>query len=73
MPIQFLTASATPIGFSDFEAIFTGLTAQINVASIVSVLGGVLAACVGMVFMWWGVRKIARMVMSAFQKGKVSL
>lgn len=69
---MFLTATS-PVSFADFESIFTGLTAQINVASIIAVLGGVLAACVGMVFMWWGVRKIARMVMSAFQKGKVSL
>ena len=61
------------IALSDFESIFEGLTSQISVSTIVPVLAGVLGACVGMVFMWWGVRKISSMVMAAFKKGKVQL
>lgn len=61
------------IGSSAWNSVITALTAQISVASVVEVLATVATACVGLAFMWWGVRKATRALMSAFKKGKVSL
>lgn len=58
---------------ADWSSVMTALTGQISVATVVEVLAVVAAACVGLAFMWWGVRKATRALMSAFKKGKVSL
>lgn len=63
----------TAITSSAFTAVLTALQAQISVGTIVEVLAVVAGACVGLAFMWWGVRKLTRALMSAFKKGKVSL
>lgn len=57
----------------DFAAVISALTAQISVANIVSVLATAVTAAVGIAFMWWGVRKVIRVIMSAFRKGRVSV
>lgn len=44
-----------------------------NTTSAIEVLTFVAAMCVGLAFMWWGVRKATSSLMSAFRKGKVSL
>lgn len=58
---------------SDFTSVLTALQNQISVASIVEVLAVLTGAAVGLAFTWWGVRKLVRVIMSAFKKGKVSL
>lgn len=68
---NFLTASV--VTSSDWSSVISALTAQISVSTVVEVLGVVAGACVGLAFMWWGVRKATRALMSAFKKGKVSL
>lgn len=65
--------TATAISFTDFQSIFTGLTSQISVENIVGVIAAVIGVCVGLVFMWWGARKVVSMLMAAFRKGKVSV
>lgn len=57
--------------FEDWSSLISAITAQVNVNTIVAVLAGTITACIGMVFMWWGVRKGARMLMGAFKKGKL--
>lgn len=64
---------STAIGSSAFSAVIDAVTAQISVASIVEVLAYAVPVVIGLVFMWWGVRKVVRMVMSAFKKGKISV
>lgn len=71
--ITLQSSASNPISYSDFQSIFSGLTEQISVSSIVGVLAAVVGVCVGLVFMWWGIRKVVRMLMSAFRKGKVSV
>lgn len=68
-----LPLEATAISSSDFTAVLTALQGQISVSTVVEVLAVVVAACVGLAFMWWGVRKVIRALMSAFKKGKVSV
>ena len=65
--------TATGVSSSDFQSVMTALQGQISVATVVEVLAVVAGACVGLAFMWWGVRKLTRALMSAFKKGKVSL
>lgn len=64
---------STAITSSAWASVMTALTGQISVATVVEVLAVVAGACVGLAFMWWGVRKATRALMSAFKKGKVSL
>ena len=66
-------AEGTPVAYADFESIFTALQGQISVSTIVGVLAAVTGACVGLVFMWWGLRKVVSMLMAAFRKGKMSV
>lgn len=51
---------ATAISSSDFTAVLTALQGQISVSTVVEVLAVVAGACVGLAFMWWGVRKVVR-------------
>lgn len=70
---MFLASTTTAVSYSDFESVITALSAQISVSTVVGVLASVAALCVGLAFMWWGVRKAVRSLMSAFRKGKVSV
>lgn len=64
---------ASVVTSADWSSVITALTNQISVSTVVGVLATVAAACVGLAFMWWGVRKATRALMSAFKKGKVSI
>lgn len=63
----------TIVSATDFQSVIDALSGQINVETVVGVLAIVAAACVGLAFMWWGVRKVTRALMAAFKKGKISL
>ena len=67
------SSTATAVTASDWESVITAMTGQVSVATIVGVLATVVAACIGLVFMWWGVRKAVRALMAAFRKGKISV
>lgn len=63
----------TAISSTAFTSVITALQQQISVSTIVEVLAVAAGVAVGLAFMWWGVRKLTRVLMSAFKKGKVSL
>ena len=63
----------TAISSSDFTSVLTALQAQISVATVVEVLAVLAGACVGLAFMWWGVRKVTSALMAAFKKGRISM
>lgn len=67
------SGSATAVTAADWASVISAMTAQISVATIVGVMATVVAACIGIVFMWWGVRKAVRALMAAFRKGKISV
>ena len=67
------SSTATAVTASDWESVISAMTGQVSVATIVGVLATVVAACIGIVFMWWGVRKAVRALMAAFRKGKISV
>jgi len=61
------------VSAADWSSITTAIGNQISVSTIVAVLASCVTACVGLVFMWWGVRKVVRMIMSAFKRGKLKI
>ena len=65
--------AATAVTASDWASVISAMTAQISVGTIVGVMATIVAACIGIVFMWWGVRKAVRALMAAFRKGKISV
>lgn len=63
----------TAVSSSQFMSVISALQEQISVGTIVEVLAVAAGVAVGLAFMWWGVRKLTKVLMSAFKKGKVSL
>lgn len=66
-------SGSTAVTAADWAPVITAMTGQIDVAQIVAVLATLVTAGIGLVFMWWGVRKAARSLMAAFKKGKMSI
>lgn len=64
--------TSTAIGWSDLASVLSAITDQISVTTVIAVVAGAIGAAIGLVFMWWGVRKLIRVIMSAFRKGKLS-
>ena len=58
---------------SDWAQVISALTAQVNISSIMAALTTFIAAGIGIVFTWWGVRKGVSSLMAAFRKGKISI
>ena len=67
-----LTAS-TAVDSTAWSEVLNALTAQISVSSVVGVIAATITAGIGLVFMWWGVRKLIRALMSAFRSGKLKV
>lgn len=49
------------------------VTSTISIGNVITVLLAVIGICIGLVFFWWALRKVIRMVMTAFRKGKISV
>ena len=73
MLVALESGSASAVTAADWASVISAMTAQISVATIVGVMAAIVAACIGIVFMWWGVRKAVRALMAAFRKGKISV
>lgn len=64
---------AVAVTAADWSAVITAMTGQISVTTIVGVLATLMTAGIGLVFMWWGVRKAVRSLMGAFTKGRINI
>ena len=73
MMVALESGGASAVTAADWASVISAMTAQISVATIVGVMATIVAACIGIVFMWWGVRKAVRALMAAFRKGKISV
>lgn len=67
------SAGSSPVTAEAWKSVIDAMAAQISVSTVVGVLAALVGASIGLVFMWWGVRKMARALMSAFKKGKLSV
>lgn len=59
------------VSSSDWASVISAMTAQLSIQTVVGVLATLVAAGVGFVFLWWGVRKASRALLSAFKSGKL--
>ena len=71
LPGILLSGSNTPISADDWSSVISAMTGQISVQTVVGVLAVVVGAGIGLVFMWWGVRKASKSLMAAFRSGKL--
>lgn len=65
--------SPSAVSPTDWASVITNVTKQYSVANIVGVIGSVVAAGIGFVFLWWGVRIAFRSIMGAVKNGTLSI
>lgn len=85
LPINVMSASAvqelipltteTPntVTASDWAPVISAMTGQISVSTVVGVLATLVTAGIGLVFLWWGVRKAVGSLMGSFRSGRIRL
>lgn len=83
-PINVMSASAVPelvpltttpsvVSASDWASVISAMTSQISVSTVVGVLATLVTAGIGLVFLWWGVRKAVGSLMGSFRSGRIRL
>lgn len=83
-PIDVLSVSAGPqliplegpstvVTANDWASVITAMTGQISVSTVVATLATLVTAGIGLVFMWWGVRKAVGSLMGSFRSGRIRL
>jgi hypothetical protein len=58
---------------SDWASVISAMTSQISVSTVVGVLATLVTAGIGLVFLWWGVRKAVSSLMGSFRSGRIRL
>lgn len=71
MPDIILLDVATPVTAADWSSVITAMTSQISVSTVVGVLATIMTAGIGLVFMWWGVRKAVASLMNTLRSGRI--
>lgn len=66
-------APAGAVTASDWASVISAMTSQISVSTVVGVLATLVTAGIGLVFMWWGVRKAVGSLMGSFRSGRIRL
>ena len=64
---------STTVSFSDWASVLSAMTSQISPTTVIAVIAGTIGAGIGLVFMWWGVRKLVKFIMGAFRSGKLKV
>lgn len=68
-----LEAPTTVVTANDWASVITAMTGQISVSTVVATLATLVTAGIGLVFMWWGVRKAVGSLMGSFRSGRIRL
>ncbi len=76
--ISAFAAEATGTGTTDeavqaAKTLMNNVTSVLNITNIVAILSAGLTSVLGLFLAWWGARKLVKMVMAVFKKGKISL
>lgn len=66
-------APAGVVNASDWASVISAMTSQISVSTVVGVLASLVTAGIGLVFLWWGVRKAVGSLMGSFRSGRIRL
>lgn len=72
IPLSDLPASQV-VTASDWASVISAMTSQISVSTVVAVLATLVTAGIGLVFLWWGVRKAVGSLMGSFRSGRIRL
>lgn len=67
------TVPAGTVTASDWASVISAMTGQISVSTVVATLATLVTAGIGLVFMWWGVRKAVGSLMGSFRSGRIRL
>lgn len=67
------TVPGATVTASDWASVITAMTGQISVSTVVATLATLVTAGIGLVFMWWGVRKAVGSLMGSFRSGRIRL
>lgn len=65
--------TSTVVTANDWASVITAMTSQISVTTVVGVLATLVTAGIGLVFLWWGVRKAVGSLMGSFRSGRIRL
>lgn len=65
--------TTTVVTASDWASVIAAMTGQISVSTVVATLATLVTAGIGLVFMWWGVRKAVGSLMGSFRSGRIRL
>ena len=65
--------TTTVVAANDWASVITAMTGQISVSTVVATLATLVTAGIGLVFMWWGVRKAVGSLMGSFRSGRIRL
>lgn len=71
IPLEGPTSTVVTAG--DWASVITAMTGQISVSTVVATLATLVTAGIGLVFMWWGVRKAVGSLMGSFRSGRIRL
>lgn len=66
-------STTTVVTASDWASVISAMTSQISVSTVVGVLATLVTAGIGLVFLWWGVRKAVGSLMGSFRSGRIRL
>lgn len=66
------SGGSSTVSATDWASIITAMTGQISVQTVVGAVATMVTAGIGLVFLWWGARKAARVLMAAFRSGRIS-
>lgn len=76
-PLELIPLTTDPasnaVTASDWSSVISAMTSQISVSSVVGVLATLVTAGIGLVFLWWGVRKAVGSLMGSFRSGRIRL
>ena len=65
--------TTTVVTANDWASVISAMTGQISVSTVVATLATLVTAGIGLVFMWWGVRKAVGSLMGSFRSGRIRL
>lgn len=71
--IQLSDPPSSVVTAKDWASVISAMTSQINVSTVVGVLATLVTAGIGLVFLWWGVRKAVGSLMGSFRSGRIRL
>ena len=71
--IPLTDSSPKVVTASDWASVISAMTSQISVSTVVGVLATLVTAGIGLVFLWWGVRKAVGSLMGSFRSGRIRL